>query len=519
MSLWSEFCCGSVTTRCDAPSGSTNCHSSQSSTRKAVYCGVASVPGTFRTAGLIGLLALLSACAGQAPDSDMQIPVAQEEAQYRAHAKSYYAPPGPADDPWGPYIQEASQRFDVPELWIRGVIQRESGGRLFHNGELVTSAPGAMGLMQLMPPTYDEIRSENNLGDDPYDPHDNILAGTAYIRQLYDTYGSPGFLAAYNAGPGRLEDFLGRNRTLPRETRNYVAAIGRQIAGTWPNNRSQADLLVASHESPANTAYASAAMPSSTANSVRSAWAHRGSADTGQPVQVAEAPSDGDDTANQTATPAYTHAWAPVARNPESPQAVSAAWSARLKSEGAAQTAGAAAESSQGRAGETSAVWQSRLKSEDTTPVGVGASVSDTADSEEQPTAQPAVQRVSRAAPARFSLVSRAAAATTPVPAGPMHTTSGRSNQAIAQGARDWAIQVGAFSSSSLAQQAASHARARASSDLSGSRAQVASVRVSRGQLFRARLTGLSRAEAVSACRRLDAGASNCVVVSPDAIR
>ena len=117
------------------------------------------------------------------------------------------AAPGPADDPWGPYIAEASKRFDVPERWIREVMRQESGGRLFgRNGDLVTSHAGAMGLMQVMPGTYDELRVRYpDLGDDPYDPHNNILAGTAYLREMYDIYGSPGFLAAYNAGPGRVE--------------------------------------------------------------------------------------------------------------------------------------------------------------------------------------------------------------------------------------------------------------------------------------------------------------------------
>ncbi|GBR09963.1 murein transglycosylase [Acetobacter oeni LMG 21952] len=450
----------------------------------------------------------------------MQIPIAQEEAQYRAHAKSYYAPPGSGDDPWGPYIQEASQRFDVPELWIRGVIQRESGGRLFHNGQLVTSAPGAMGLMQLMPPTYDEIKGQQNLGDDPYDPHDNILAGTAYIRELYDIYGSPGFLAAYNAGPGRLEDFLSHNRTLPRETRNYVASIGRQIAGSWPANRSAADLLVASHESPGNVAYASAAMPASGANSIRSAWAHRNSADADQPVQVAEAPSAGvEDPASQPAAPTYTRAWAPVGHNPESPQSVSAAWQSRLASRDAGSNS---ADSAPTGTAQTSAVWQSRLQTADTTPVGVAESAdapSQVDDTQKQPAAAPAPQHTSRAGSARFTLISRAEAASTPVPTSPARTGLARGNEAIAAGARNWAIQVGAFSSSSLAQQAASHARARASSDLSGAHAQVASVKISRGELYRARLTGISRAEAVSACHRLDAGSSSCVIVSPEAIR
>ena len=53
-----------------------------------------------------------------------------------------------------------------------------------------------MGLMQIMPKTWIELRARYGLGADPYDPHDNILAGAAYIRQLHDRYGSPGFLAA-----------------------------------------------------------------------------------------------------------------------------------------------------------------------------------------------------------------------------------------------------------------------------------------------------------------------------------
>ena len=53
-----------------------------------------------------------------------------------------------------------------------------------------------MGLMQIMPKTWTELRARYGLGADPYDPHDNILAGAAYIRELHDRYGSPGFLAA-----------------------------------------------------------------------------------------------------------------------------------------------------------------------------------------------------------------------------------------------------------------------------------------------------------------------------------
>ncbi len=247
------------------------------------------------------LLALLAACAETPRQS---LPVAVEAADYRAHARTYYAAPGPSDDPWGPYIDEASRRFDVPDTWIRAVMHQESGGHEFINGQFVTSLPGAMGVMQLMPPTYDDMRSQYGLGADAYDPHDNIMAGTAYIRQMYDIYGSPGFLAAYNTGPGRLDDFLTRNRALPHETRQYVTIIGPQIAGIYPNSRSQADLMVMNHQ--IGGTQVAAAQTSSETRSVRMAWARRHDHSSGsdQPVQVAEAPAAG-----ATAAPAYQTAW------------------------------------------------------------------------------------------------------------------------------------------------------------------------------------------------------------------
>jgi hypothetical protein len=190
-----------------------------------------------RAAAPVAVLALLAACSGQTPRPSAK----QEAARYLAHARSSYTPPGPAQDPWGPYIKYASKRFDVPELWIRSVMRVESGGNQYLNGQLTTSGAGAMGLMQVMPATYDELRERYNLGDDPYNPQDNILAGTAYMREMYDIYGSPGFLAAYNAGPGRLDDYLSNNRALPDETRRYVAMIGPNIVGVYPSSRSPAE--------------------------------------------------------------------------------------------------------------------------------------------------------------------------------------------------------------------------------------------------------------------------------------
>ncbi len=179
-------------------------------------------------------LAIMAALAGCAGRPQVQVSAPQAAAEFAAHARRTYPVPGPVGDPWGPYIAEAARKYDVPERWVRAVMRQESGGQLYLDGQLITSSAGAMGLMQVMPETYDELRGRYGLGADPYDPHDNIMAGVAYMRELYDIYGAPGFLAAYNAGPKRLDDYLSHHRTLPNETRQYVANIGPSLAGAAP---------------------------------------------------------------------------------------------------------------------------------------------------------------------------------------------------------------------------------------------------------------------------------------------
>ncbi len=93
------------------------------------------------------------------------------------------------------------------------------------------SREGAMGLMQIMPDTWSELRARYGLGRDPFDPRDNILAGAAYLREMHDRYGSPGFLAAYNAGPQRYDEYLAGVRALPAETRAYVAMLAPLVGG------------------------------------------------------------------------------------------------------------------------------------------------------------------------------------------------------------------------------------------------------------------------------------------------
>lgn len=188
--------------------------------------GPGSAAGILRAVLLAALVGTLAACAGGSGG-----PTGAVDGGYARNAP----PPGPAGDPWGPYIREASARFDVPEVWIRAVMQVESGGRTHINGRPTVSRAGAMGLMQVMPATYQELRRRYGLGPDPFEPRDNIHAGTAYLREMYDRFGSPGFLAAYNAGPGRYGEYLTGDRGLPAETRNYVAMISPRIAGIHPN--------------------------------------------------------------------------------------------------------------------------------------------------------------------------------------------------------------------------------------------------------------------------------------------
>jgi len=372
---------------------------------------VAAVP---LAAGLTLLLAL-AGCSGHHNGN-----ASQEAARYMANAKHNYEPPGPPGDPWGPYIVEAAQKYDVPDTWIRAVMHQESGGRLYENGELITSSAGAMGLMQVMPTTYDELRARYDLGDDPYDPHDNIMAGTAYIRELYDVYGSPGFLAAYNAGPKRLDDYLTRRHPLPAETRNYVARVGPAIQGVYPQRTSQAQQYAMNQipvNIPAGPRTPPVRTPAPSALAVSAGRGTNGVAPRGE-VEVAQLP-------------------APPAPPP-------------------------------------------------------------------QPSAQLATDEPAQKPPKPgFHLIPRAMADTLPVHHG--GPASG-----------NWAIQVGAFTSQSQALSAAETAKSHAHDMLASAQPYVGTVHQTKGVLYRARLTGLSRDTAIQACEKLGHHGS-CMVVSPEA--
>ena len=172
------------------------------------------------------------------------------------------------------HVSEASRRFGIPEAWIYAVMRTESAGRIG-----AVSSAGAMGLMQLMPGTWARQRARFDLGADPFDPRDNIMAGTSYLREMYDRYGAYGMLAAYNTGPGRYEDWRDKRRPLPAETRAYIARIAPMLhagrsasvfAGASPvqtihRSWTQAELFAVREHAPANASgsFAAAAPPSS----------------------------------------------------------------------------------------------------------------------------------------------------------------------------------------------------------------------------------------------------------------
>lgn len=169
----------------------------------------------------------------------------QADAQDESHQPSIFEQemamsPKARLDRWKPFAQEASRRFHLPVSWIRAVIRRESGGRTMQAEHTpITSGAGAVGVMQVMPQTYDEMRTQYDLGDDPADPHDNIIAGAAYLKWLYRRYGFPDMFAAYNDGPGNFDKYRSGRRSLPEETRAYLASMKQNLDAPGTKGRSR----------------------------------------------------------------------------------------------------------------------------------------------------------------------------------------------------------------------------------------------------------------------------------------
>ena len=154
------------------------------------------------------------------------IPLGQAPANTKALEKERAMSTAELIDRCTPHIKEASRRFKVSTDWIKAVIRVESAGRtLSDDNQPITSTAGAMGIMQVMPETYQDMREAYGLGGNPHDPRDNILAGTAYLRWLQEKYGYPKMFAAYNAGPATFEAQAAGKRKLPKETRDYVKRV------------------------------------------------------------------------------------------------------------------------------------------------------------------------------------------------------------------------------------------------------------------------------------------------------
>jgi soluble lytic murein transglycosylase-like protein len=171
--------------------------------------------------------ALVQAYASNAPENPAQ-PAAQsiEEPAPVQKLPELSSPPSSSVSPttkgsqWlDPIIAKASRRYGVDVGLIKAVIKAESN----FNPNAVSHA-GARGLMQLMPATA------RSLGvSDSFDPEQNVMGGTRFLRDLLDRYNGDvdSALAAYNWGPGNVDKRSGR---MPAETRSYLARVKQLYA-------------------------------------------------------------------------------------------------------------------------------------------------------------------------------------------------------------------------------------------------------------------------------------------------
>ena len=146
--------------------------------------------------------------------------------------------PKPAE--YASFVTEYAEKYRVPENLIYAVIKTES--KFDSSAE---SSVGAVGLMQMMPDTFSWLTNDR-LGDRfsagmLYDPETNIKYGVYYLSWLYDRYADwDKALAAYNAGPGNVDEWLkdheitdlesGKLQNIPfKETREYVKKVNKAL--------------------------------------------------------------------------------------------------------------------------------------------------------------------------------------------------------------------------------------------------------------------------------------------------
>jgi hypothetical protein len=400
----------------------------------------------------------------------------------------YYPPPGPPEDPWGPYIREAAARYSLPERWVRAVMQRESGGE-----QQATSPVGAIGLMQVMPTTYEELRVRYRLGDDPYEPHSNVLAGTAYIREMYDRFGSPGFLAAYNAGPDRVDSYLAGRSRLPEETVNYLAAITPNLGNDVP--RSGPFAVYASARSGRASRYAPSVASLAAGCDVNAAYnpnqpctSLERAATQAAPIQQAFVPQLGANGCDLNA------AYDP--QRPCTAGAQAAAAPAPTRQAVAPQPAGSGVQLASAESCDADAAYNPAR------PCRAAAAAGGVLSPPPKP--QPLSAALRPATPSPQQRPSRPGAASGPSPSHPASPGGG------------WAIQVGAFANPGLARAVAEGARAQAPEQLrSAALALPPTPPFGHSVLYRARLVNLSASAASSACAHLNKRQLPCVVVPP----
>ena len=358
-------------------------------------------------------------------------------------------------------------------------MEQESGGE-----EQAVSPVGAMGLMQIMPETYQDLQSEYGLGDDPFDPHNNILAGAAYIREMYDRFGSPGFLAGYNAGPDDVDSYLAGSSPLPDETVNYLAMVTPNLGGEIPFTGAFANYSpggAAAQATPTLADFASGCDVNAAYDPDHPCSANASSGVIqGQPVIVATT-SDGTCDADN-------------AYDPDDPCTPAAHGSASAGSCDADTAYDPDSPCTPTQEEATASVETS------TAPVcGSGKAFNPACPA----TVIAAVQ--SALAPAPTSPPSSAFASYRPPQSG-----SDSSN---------WAIQVGAFTNANLAQSMAQNARNELSDLLGNAAISLLPTTPFGGYvLYQARLTHLSAQAAVDACSALNQRQLPCVVVQPSRV-
>ncbi|XIA65213.1 lytic transglycosylase domain-containing protein [Bradyrhizobium sp. TZ2] len=125
-------------------------------------------------------------------------------------------------------MKDAAEEHDIPIGFLARLLWQESRFRA-----KVVSSAGAQGIAQFMPRTAVEMGLRN-----PFDPLQAIPASAKFLRKLYDQFGNLGLAAAaYNAGGGRIEKWLSRRSTLPKETRAYVQIITGHKAEAWTDEQ------------------------------------------------------------------------------------------------------------------------------------------------------------------------------------------------------------------------------------------------------------------------------------------